>query len=323
MKDIEIMKKKILVFPPTDGFKPFAEFFSKESVRHPAKANLYMIRWIIAKYSKVGETILDPMAGTYSTCIMASLMGRNSIGIDVEDVFYKMGIDNLNILKSSGKAKGEIIILQGARNISQLCQGKTIDVIITSPPYAHESSEANGDTYTGHGKEIPYTEKDYKPWSMRKGGEIGKRKLFRRVSCSKEEADRNDRRPERKGTPWEWTKEVKIEANNIQEIIKWENEKEDRVESYISAVYEIYGECFKALKNNGLMIIITKNFIRKKRVIELNVDTIKICEAVGFTFLERWYRKLTDFSFWVNNYYKNKGLRVDFEDILVFRKETK
>jgi len=175
--------KKIVIFPSTSGFRPFEEFFSKESIRHPAKANLHMIRWIITKYSKLGETILDPMAGTYSTCIMASLMGRNSIGIDIEDVFYKMGLDNANILKSTGKNKGEIIILQGARNISELCQNKLIDVIITSPPYAHESSEANGDTYTGHGKEIPYTRKDYKPWSTRKGGNVAKRKLFKRVPC--------------------------------------------------------------------------------------------------------------------------------------------
>ena len=308
--------KKIVIFPSTSGFRPFEEFFSKESIRHPAKANLHMIRWIITKYSKLGETILDPMAGTYSTCIMASLMGRNSIGIDIEDVFYKMGLDNANILKSTGKNKGEIIILQGARNISELCQNKLIDVIITSPPYAHESSEANGDTYTGHGKEIPYTRKDYKPWSTRKGGNVAKRKLFKIVPGLECEADRHDMRPERKDTPWEWTKEVKIKTGDINK----EYEKIDRAESYLSAMLEIYNECYETLKSDGLMIIITKNFIRKKHIIELDLDTIKLCEIAGFTFIERWYRKLATFTFWVNNYYKKYGLRINFEDILVFRK---
>lgn len=88
----------IIEFPSTAGFKSFHEFFVKESVKHPAKANLHMLRWIIEKYTKEGEIILDPMAGTFSTCIMASLLGRNSIGLEYEQKFMDIGKANVERL---------------------------------------------------------------------------------------------------------------------------------------------------------------------------------------------------------------------------------
>jgi hypothetical protein len=70
------------------------------------------------------------------------------------------------------------------------------------------------------------------------------------------------------------------------------------------------------------MILVTKNFIRNKRVIRLDTDTIKLCEQAGFSFVERRHRKLPSQSFWRIIYYqKHPDVPViDKEDILVFRK---
>ena len=68
------------------------------------------------------------------------------------------------------------------------------------------------------------------------------------------------------------------------------------------------------------MILITKNFIRNKQIVRLDLDTIKLCEQAGFILEDRWYRKMQSYSFWVTLYYKKYGLRVEYEDILVFRK---
>ena len=71
------------------------------------------------------------------------------------------------------------------------------------------------------------------------------------------------------------------------------------------------------------MILVTKNFIRDKRIIRLDEDTIKLCEKAGFSFVERHHRKLPAQSFWRVIYYQKYPYveRIEHEDILVFGKQ--
>ena len=52
--------------------------------KYPAKFFPELPRWLIEKYSKKGDTVLDPFMGSGTTNIEASLLNRNSIGIDVD-----------------------------------------------------------------------------------------------------------------------------------------------------------------------------------------------------------------------------------------------
>ncbi len=52
--------------------------------KYPAKFFPELPRWIIEKYSDKGELILDPFMGSGTTNLEASLLGRNSIGVDVD-----------------------------------------------------------------------------------------------------------------------------------------------------------------------------------------------------------------------------------------------
>ena len=85
---------------------------------------------------------------------------------------------------------------------------------------------------------------------------------------------------------------------------------------------QVYQQCHKVLKPQGLMILVTKNFIRDQKEIRLDLDTIKLCEQAGFTFKERWYRELPAQSFW-RIIYKQKypdAPELKYEDVLVFLK---
>ena len=93
-------------------------------------------------------------------------------------------------------------------------------------------------------------------------------------------------------------------------------------ESYLSAMLEVYQGCWRVLKPRGLMVLVTKNFIRDKLEVRLDLDTIKLCEQAGFQFVERHYRQLTSQSFW-RTIYRQKypdAPVLNKEDILVFRK---
>lgn len=92
--------------------------------------------------------------------------------------------------------------------------------------------------------------------------------------------------------------------------------------SYLEAMAQVYSQCYAVLKPDGLMILVTKNFIRNKKIIRLDLDTIRLCEQTGFAFQDRWYRELANQSFWRTIYAKRypDAPQIKYEDILVFAK---
>lgn len=94
--------------------------------------------------------------------------------------------------------------------------------------------------------------------------------------------------------------------------------------SYLQAMLTVYQNCYAVLRDGGLMVLVVKNFIRNKTVVRLDLDTIKLCEQAGFSLVDQYKRKLPGQSFW-RTIYKRKYPDVetiDFEDVLVFRKQT-
>jgi len=136
----ELAPTEEVYFEPTPGFGQWAKFFPEEAKTHPAKANLNLINFLILEYTKPGDVILDPMAGTYSTCVLAVLNGRHGIGVELEEKFYKLGLEAKKIVESSPTvvSKGKMVVLQGdARKLSEILKQVGFDAIITSPPYAN------------------------------------------------------------------------------------------------------------------------------------------------------------------------------------------
>jgi len=93
-------------------------------------------------------------------------------------------------------------------------------------------------------------------------------------------------------------------------------------QTYLSEMLKVYQAMFNVLKPRGKAIIVVKNFIRNKKVVRLDLDTIKLMEKAGFRLLERHYRKLTQESFWRIIYYQKypEVEPIEHEDILVFGK---
>ena len=139
----QIQKAEELKFPDTAGFKPFQHYFCRDSVAHPAKANLFLLYFLIKKFTKPKETVLDPMSGTSSTGIIASLLDRNAVCVDLENKFVEMSKKNAELLEKRGRKKGEITVLKGdSRRLSSLL--KQADAVVTSPPYSESISKHAG-----------------------------------------------------------------------------------------------------------------------------------------------------------------------------------
>lgn len=442
-------ENKIITFKPTPAFGRLKRYFTKDSAKHPAKANMLMLEWIIDRYTNEGDTVLDPMAGTFSTCITAAMLGRNAVGVEYENKFYEWGIKNM--MKFLGKftfPHGQLAVVKGdARQLSKILTEQA-DNIVSSPPYSESlsdkrkgytkikqlehtrqykgskdnignlphgdidaviSSPPHSDTIKGgegpnavqmlgdardhfgywpieneklrafsnewqrkwkgyskdkdnignlrHGEidavvtSPPFTkqpkgagitkriqedkpsEQDLKTHGNRKN----KVWLPRPVSDDPENIENLDYgkidtvifSPPYEGGPFDHAgghggkyaggiaqRDEKLRPTELED----ENIGNKSGESYLGAMLQVYRESWKVLRPGGIMVLVTKNFIRDKKIVRLDLDTIKLCEAAQFELIDRWYRKLTNFSFWIRNYFNKYGIRVEYEDILVFKK---
>jgi site-specific DNA-methyltransferase (adenine-specific) len=55
---------------------------------HPTQKPDDLYEWLITRYSKEGDTVLDPTAGSFASVFTAHRLGRKAIGIEKDDAFY-------------------------------------------------------------------------------------------------------------------------------------------------------------------------------------------------------------------------------------------
>jgi len=59
---------------------------------HPTQKPNDLYEWLISRYSKPGDTILDPTAGSFSSVFTANRLGRKAIGIEKDVEFYNKAV---------------------------------------------------------------------------------------------------------------------------------------------------------------------------------------------------------------------------------------
>lgn len=62
---------------------------------HPTQKPVAIMRWIIDKHSKPNDIILDPFAGSGTTCVAAKQLGRQWIGIEINPDYCKIADERL------------------------------------------------------------------------------------------------------------------------------------------------------------------------------------------------------------------------------------
>lgn len=105
---------------------------------HPAKFPETMAQEFIEFFTKRGQTVLDPMAGTGSTLIAALRAGRNSYGIELNpkyaEIAEKIIAEEREMLGAAIEDLKSEIIHGDAAQITNY-QLPIIDYVLTSPPY--------------------------------------------------------------------------------------------------------------------------------------------------------------------------------------------
>lgn len=75
-----------------------------EYENHPTQKPIALLERIIKASSNVGDLVMDPFSGTFTTCYVAKELKRNSIGIELQDEYIKIGLRRLQL---ADEFKGE------------------------------------------------------------------------------------------------------------------------------------------------------------------------------------------------------------------------
>src|SRR3989304_3208841 len=105
---------------------------------HPAKYPETMAQEFIEFFTREGETVLDPMAGTGSPLIAALRAGRNSYGIELNPKYAQIAKQLIEeeravLGQRVESLKSEIVNIDAAKALE--LQPLTVDYMLTSPPY--------------------------------------------------------------------------------------------------------------------------------------------------------------------------------------------
>lgn len=115
------------------------DLYTPEGNRHPAKMWPAIAREAIGRYSRPGQIVLDPMCGIGTTAVEAIRLGRNAIGVDCEAEWVHLARSNIaRAVHAHPGNRGEAYC-GDATALADVLEAnsarRTVDLIVTSPPY--------------------------------------------------------------------------------------------------------------------------------------------------------------------------------------------
>lgn len=251
-------------------------------------------------------------------------------------------------------------------NIETLKEG-TVEAVVSSPPWEDEVAggcpgsrlKAPPTSGKGHSASLGARERQAQRDEQRVYGEspgqIGKLSGGKLDAiCSSPPYEATDRNSLRKNKSLERKAELLKAAGH--DPAKWLGQRrctemrsngygesmgqigETKGETYWQAMHLVYRACFRAIKPNGVIVLVVKDYVSQKKRVPLCDDTIRLLEHIGFTVIERIHAMLVnetkhnDFfagetvtkkerkSFFRRLAEKKGSPPIDFEEVIIARK---
>ncbi|MDD2539555.1 MAG: DNA methyltransferase [Desulfuromonadaceae bacterium] len=118
----------------------------KAAYAHPAPFMVRDIEKLVGLFTKKGMTVLDPFAGSGTTLLAANNLGRHAIGIDLNTEYKQLADDRL---KAKDLSDYQYLIGDSYEMLDQI---KSIDYLVTSPPYHNILRNSSKGTRNNTGK---------------------------------------------------------------------------------------------------------------------------------------------------------------------------
>ena len=108
------------------------------SMAHPGKMLPAIARHAIEHYTSRDDLIIDPMCGIGTTLVEAIHLGRDAIGVEYEQRWADLALENIDHAADQGATGGATAICGDARRIDELVSKDVVGkaaLVLTSPPY--------------------------------------------------------------------------------------------------------------------------------------------------------------------------------------------
>jgi len=86
--------------PGNVWYTPRVRYRMDEYEDHPSQKPEALLERVIRASSNADDLVLDPFAGTFTTCAVAQRLGRRSLGIELNKEFVKIGLRRLSIAET-------------------------------------------------------------------------------------------------------------------------------------------------------------------------------------------------------------------------------
>lgn len=101
---------------------PRVRYRMDEYENHPTQKPIALLERIIKASSNLGDTVLDPFSGTFTTSYVGKMLNRKTIGIELEDEYVKIGLRRLEIANEfkGQELKKDLKTFQKDKTLNQL-----------------------------------------------------------------------------------------------------------------------------------------------------------------------------------------------------------
>lgn len=90
-------------------------FKMEEYENHPTQKPEALLERIIKASSNIGDVVLDPFSGSFTTSAVAARLGRIAVGIDMNEEYFEIGLRRTGI---ATEYKGKILVKEKLRKTS-------------------------------------------------------------------------------------------------------------------------------------------------------------------------------------------------------------
>jgi DNA modification methylase len=105
----------------------------KKHIDHGATFPVKLAARLITMYSRPGDLVIDPFVGTGTTLEACLVSGRNGLGIELNEEFFQAA--KLAVERPDGGSRISVVN-DDCRNLSMYVEKGSVQLMITSPPYA-------------------------------------------------------------------------------------------------------------------------------------------------------------------------------------------